>query len=136
MKISIQEKLKKFAGLIICSGWYLFTLAFFLMITEGGETNMILEVGPYLKFQGSSAVYFTRGVLGFGVLMLILFIWRSRIGFILAFIWSVWWAAVLSTALLNAPDFSSRVAILIVVSLFIASAWYTFTRFQGKSKGA
>ena len=102
------------------------------MITEGGEPNMVLEVGPFLKFQGAGAVYFVRSVLGFGILMLGLFIWRKRIGYVLALIWSCWWAAVLSTALINTPGFSGRAVILLIVSLFIASGWYTFTRFKIK----
>jgi hypothetical protein len=103
------------------------TVAFLAMVTSGGEANMELQIGPFLKLEDSAAIFFSRSMIGFGVLMLILFIWMRRVGFALALIWSAWWGLILSTALLNASRLSERVAILITVSLFITSAWFALT---------
>ena len=125
-------RLKGVVGFAVCATWLVVTVAFFAMITSGGEANSDLEIGPYLKLQDTPAVVFTRVVIGIGVLMLVLFFWRRRIGYILALVWSAWWAAMLSTALLS-PSFSSeRISILVVIVLFIASGWFSLARMKIK----
>ena len=89
---------------------------------------MELDIGPYLKLEDRGAVFFSRGLIGFGILMVVLFIWKRRLGFVLAVVWSAWWAVVLSTALLNSS--SDRVAILIAVCLFATSAWFALVRLK------
>ena len=128
----MSRQWKTAAGFVLCALWLSVTVAFFAMMTSAGEANMELEIGPFLKLQDSGAVFFTRGLIGFGVLMLVLFLWRRRIGFILALIWSAWWGVILSTALLNSPGFSGRVSILITVSLFTTSAWFALARLRKK----
>ncbi len=120
------------AAFVLCALWLSVTVAFFAMVTSGGEANMELEIGPFLKLQDSGAIFFARGVIGLGVLMLALFIWKRRVGFLLALIWSAWWGAILSTALWNSIGFSDRVAILIAVSLFITSAWFALAHLRTK----
>ena len=128
----MPRRWKHIAGFVLCAIWLSVTVAFLAMVTSGGEANMELEIGPFLKLQDRGAIFFSRGFIGFGVLMLVLFIWKRRVGFILALIWSAWWGAILSTALLNSPGFSDRVAIIIAVSLFITSAWFAQARIRTK----
>ncbi len=96
---------------------------------------MELEIGPFVALEGQSAILFTRGFIGFGVLMLVLFFWRRRIGFVLAIIWSMWWGAILTTALFSASSLSERIEILIIVLLFLASIGFTLTRVKGMRPG-
>ncbi len=128
--LAIIAKKKKVILFILCTVWLSFSLAFFLMITEGGNVNMELEIGTFITLQGRSAMLFTRSVIGFGLLMLVLFIWKRRIGFILAIIWSMWWGVSLSTALFSPSNFSDRITILLTVFLFAASAWLAVTRLK------
>ncbi len=127
---AIFAKKKKVILFILCTVWLSFSLAFFLMITEGGDVNMELEIGTLIALQGRSALLFTRSVIGFGVLMIVLFILKRRIGFILAIIWSIWWGVNLSTALFNPSSFSDRITIFLTVFLFAASAWLAVTRLK------
>ena len=123
-------KKKRVILFILCTVWLSFSLAFFLMITEGGDVNMELEIGILIAMQGRTALLFTRSVIGFGLLMLVLFILKRRIGFILAIIWSMWWGVNLSTALFNPSSFSDRITILLTVFFFAASAWIAVTRLK------
>ncbi len=91
---------------------------------------MELEIGTLISLQGRSALIFTRIVIGFGLLMLVLFIWKRHIGFILAIFWSMWWGVNLSTALFNPSSFSDRITILLTVLFFAASAWLAVTRLK------
>ncbi len=134
--LAILKKNKRAIGFILCTVWLSVTVAFFTMITSGGEANMELEIGPLVALKGRSALIFTRSFIGLGLLMLVLFIWRRRIGFMLAFIWSVWWGAILSTAFFSSPSFSDRLEILVTVLLFIASAWFALAQLKGKLSAA
>lgn len=119
-------------GFILCAVWLAVTVAFFAMITSGGEASSDLEIGPYLKLHDTPTVVFSRVVIGFGLLMLVLFLWKKRTGYLLALVWSAWWAVMLSTALLS-PSFSSeRISLLVGISLFIASGWFSLARMRKK----
>ncbi len=120
---------KTLVGFVLCAAWLSFTVAFVGMVTGGGEANMELEIGPFLKLQDDGAVWFSRGMLGLGGLMAVLLWLRRRLGFILGAAWSVWWGALLTTTLLNTSG-GERIATIIVVALFIASAWFTGTRWK------
>ncbi len=100
------------------------------MITSGGVEEMELEIGPLLSLEGSSATLFVRATLGFGLIMLGLFIWRRQLGFVLALIWSVWWAIILATTMVTPLGWSERITILVVVALFAASAWLAVLRLK------
>ena len=128
--IFITDKLKRVLGFVFCSVWLGFTVAFFAMITSAGKANMELEIGPFISLKDNAAVLFTRSLIGAGLLMLVFFIWRRRLGFILAFVWSLWWAAVLSTALLNTAGFSDLLSSLVVIFLFLLSAGYSRNRWK------
>ena len=97
---------------------------------------MELEIGPFLKMRDSGAIIFTRSFIGFGILMIGLFLWKRRTGYFLVLIWSVWWGAILSTGLLSSTSMSDRISILIVVGLFITSAWFAFKHLNAKSPPA
>ena len=84
----MPRRWKNVAGLVLCAIWLSVTVAFFAMLTSGGEARMELEIGPFLKLQDSGAIFFSRGFIGFGILMLVLFLWKRRVGFILALLWS------------------------------------------------
>jgi hypothetical protein len=130
--LAILKKNKKALGFILCAGWLSVTVAFFAMITSGGEANMELELGTFIELKGRSAVIFTRGIIGFGLLMLVLFIWRHRVGFVLGLIWSLWWGVILSTSLFNPSSFSDRLTIIVVIFLFIVSALFALTKLKVK----
>ncbi len=123
---------KNVAGFVLCAIWLAFTTAFVAMVTSGGEANMELEIGPFLKLQDTAAIFFSRASIGIGILMVILFLLKFRVGFALALIWSAWWGVILSTALLSSPGLSDRVIISIVVLLFITSAWFALTRLRAE----
>lgn len=126
----MARRWKGVIGFILCAFWLFVTVAFFAMITSGGEANSDLEIGPYIKLHDTAAVIFSRVVIGFGLLMLALFIWRKRIGYILALVWSAWWVVMFTTALLS-PSFSSeRISLLVGVSLFITSGWFSLARMR------
>ncbi len=91
---------------------------------------MELELGTLLSLQGSSATLFVRGMLGFGLIMLVLFIWRRRPGFVLAVLWSVGWAIILGSAVFTPMDWSERINIFVVVACFAASAWLALVRLK------
>lgn len=124
--ITIPEKLKKAFGFLACSSWLSITVAFFSMITSLGEANMELEIGPFIALKGGPAVLFTRSLIGFGILMLVLFFTRRRIGFVLSLCWSVWWGAALLSAFFSQSGFSDHVSIFTAVLFFIASGWYSW----------
>lgn len=126
---------KNITGFILCAGWLLISVAFFAMLTSAGEANMDLEIGPFIQLHDDGAVFFCRGLIGFGIVMIVLFLLRRRSGYILAILWSAWWAAILSTAFVTAAGFSERVEIFIGVLLFFISALYTLSRLRTKSVG-
>lgn len=126
----------KKVGFILCTLWLLFSIAFFSMITSGGEANMELELGHFLKLKNSSAIFFTRALIVLGLLMLILFILKRPIGFFLGLLWSMWWGIILATALFDSSSFSERMEIIVVVLLFFASGWFSFTLLKAKRSGA
>ncbi len=128
--ITIPEKLKRAFGFLVCSFWLLITVMFFAMITSFGEANMELQIGPLISLKGGSAVLFTRCLIGLGLLMLVLFFSRHRIGFILSLCWSVWWGSVLLSAFFDQTGFSDRVSILVTVLLFTASAWFSWNHLK------
>ena len=97
---------------------------------------MELEIGPFLKLEDRGAIYFSRGLIGFGILMLVLLAWKRRIGLILTLIWSAWWGAILSTALPDSSNWSDRATILITVSLFVASALFALAHLRTKAPPA
>lgn len=115
---------------ILCAVWLSTTVAFFAMVTSDGGADMELELGTLLSLQGSSATLFVRGTLGFGLIMLVLFIWRRRPGFVLAVLWSVGWAIILGSAVFTPMDWSERSIIIVVVSCFAASAWLALVRLK------
>ena len=117
-------------GSVLCAIWLSVTIAFFAMVTSGGEANMELEIGPFLKLEGRGAIYFCRGLIGFGVLMLPLFVWKRGAGYVLALVWSAWWGVLLSTALLSSSHLSESIAILIAVAFFAVSAAFAWKRLR------
>ena len=121
---------------ILCAAWLCTSVAFFAMVTSDGGSDMELQIGPLLSLQGSSATLFVRGTLGFGLLMLVLFIWRRRAGFVSALVWSLWWGIVLGSALFSSSDWSERAIILIVVICFAASAWLAMVRLRQSAQQA
>ncbi len=129
----MQRRWKTVAGFVLCAIWLSFTVAFFAMLTSGGEANMGLEIGPFLKLEDRGAIYFSRGFIGFGILMLVLLVWKRRVGLILTLIWSAWWGAILSTALPDSSNWSDRATILITVSLFVASGLFALAHLKTKA---
>ena len=115
---------------ILCAVWLSTTVSFFAMVTSDGGADMELELGTLLSLQGSSATLFVRGMLGFGLIMLVLFIWRRRPGFVLAVLWSVGWAIILGSAVFTPMDWSERINIFVVVACFAASAWLALVRLK------
>lgn len=115
-------------GFVLCTAWLSVGVAFFGMITSGGEAGMELEIGPFLRVEGTSAIVFVRGVIAAGLLMLVLFVARRRVGEILAIAWSVFWALMLSTALYSSSSNAERVVILVIVLLFCWSGFYAWKR--------
>ncbi len=115
---------------ILCAVWLSTSVAFFAMITSGGVEEMELEIGPLLSLEGSAATLFARGAIGFGLIMLGLFIWRRQVGFVLALMWSVWWGMILASAVFTPIGLSERVIILVVVACFAGSAWVALTRLK------
>jgi hypothetical protein len=105
-------------------------VAFFAMITSAGTEEMELEIGPLLSLEGSTATVFAQGAIGFGLIMLGLFIWRRRVGFVLALIWSVWWGIILASAAFTPLGLSERAIILVIVACFAASAWLALARLK------
>ncbi len=100
------------------------------MVTSDGGADMELEIGPLLSLQGNTATLFVRGTLVFGLIMLVLFIWRRRPGFVLALVWSIWWGIVLGSAVFTPVGWSERITILVVVAGFAASAWLAWVRLK------
>lgn len=121
---------KNVAGLVLCAVWLAFTTAFLAMVTSGGEANMELQIGPFLKLQDTAAIFFSRAAIGIGIVVVVLFLLRLRVGFLLALVWSAWWAVILFTALLSAASLSDRIPIVIAVLLFITSGWFAWTRLR------
>lgn len=115
---------------IVCALWLSTTVAFFAMLTSGGVEEMELEIGPLLSLEGSSATLFAQGAIGFGLIMLGLFIWRRQLGFVLALIWSVWWGIILASAVFTPLALSERAIILVVVACFAGSAWLALARLK------
>ena len=115
---------------ILCAVWLSTSVAFFAMITSAGTEEMELEIGPLRSLHGSAATLFARGAIGFGLIMLGFFIWRRRLGFVLALIWSVWWAIILASAAFAPLGLSERAIILAVVLGFAASAWLSLSRLK------
>ena len=115
---------------ILCAVWLSTSVAFFAMITSAGTEEMELEIGPLLSLEGSTATLFARGAIGFGLIMIGLFVWRRRVGFVLALIWSVWWAIILASAAFTPVGLSERVIILVVVACFAGSAWLALIRLK------
>lgn len=129
----LTKKAAKWKGaipFILGAVWLSTTVAFFAMVTSDGGADMELEIGPLLSLQGSSATFFVRGTLGFGLIMLGLFIWRRRPGFVLALVWSIWWGIVLGSAVFTPVGLSERITILVVVACFAASAWLALVRLK------
>ena len=115
---------------ILCAVWLATSVAFFAMITSAGTEAMELEIGPLLSLEGSAATLFARGAIGFGLIMLGLFVWRRQAGFALALIWSVWWGIILTSAVFTPLALSERAIILAVVACFAGSAWLAVTRLK------
>jgi hypothetical protein len=115
---------------ILCAAWLTTSVAFFAMITSAGTEEMELEIGPLLSLEGSSATLFAQGAIGFGLIMLGLFIWRRQLGFVLALIWSVWWGIILASAAFTPLGLSERAIILVVVACFAGSAWLALARLK------
>ncbi len=115
---------------ILCAVWLCTSVAFFAMVTSAGMEEMELEIGPLLSLEGSSATLFAQGTIGFGLIMLGLFIWRRRLGFVLALIWSVWWGIILASAVFTPVALSERAIILVVVACFAGSAWLALARLK------
>ncbi len=124
----IPEKWVRVAGRAICAAWIGLTVAFFAMITSAGTESMELEIGPFLALQGGAATIFVQAMIAFGLMSLVLFILQRPSGFIMAIAWSVFWALILSTALVSAPSDQERVTILVTVVLFCWSGWYSWAR--------
>jgi hypothetical protein len=119
---------------ILCAVWLANSVAFFAMVTSAGMEEMELEIGPLLSLEGSAATLFARGAIGFGLIMIGLFIWRRQVGFILALIWSVWWGIILASAAFAPLGLSERAIILAVVICFAGSAWLALTRLKNSIK--
>ena len=115
---------------ILCAVWLSTSVAFFAMITSGGVEEMELEIGPLLSLEGSAATLFAQGAIGFGLIMLGLFIWRRQVGFVLALIWSVWWGIILASAAFTPLGWSERAIILVVVACFAGSTWLALIRLK------
>ena len=115
---------------ILCAAWLATSVAFFAMITSAGTEEMELEIGPLLSLEGSTATLFAQGVIGFGLIMLGLFIWRRQVGFVLALIWSVWWGIILASVVFTPLGLSERAIILVVVACFAGCAWLALTRLK------
>ncbi len=115
---------------ILCAVWLATSVAFFAMITSAGTEEMELEIGPLLSLEGSSATLFAQGAIGFGLIMLGLFIWRRQLGFVLALIWSVWWGIILASTVFTPLALSECAIILAVVACFGGSAWLALTRLK------
>jgi hypothetical protein len=115
---------------ILCAAWLTTSVAFFAMITSAGTEEMELEIGPLLSLEGSTATVFAQGAIGFGLIMLGLFIWRRQLGFVLALIWSVWWGIILASAAFTPLGLSERAIILVVVACFAGSAWLALARLK------
>ena len=115
---------------ILCAAWLTTSVAFFAMITSAGTEEMELEIGPLLSLEGSTATVFAQGAIGFGLIMLGLFIWRRWVGFVLALIWSVWWGIILASAAFTPLGLSERAIILVIVACFAASAWLALARLK------
>jgi hypothetical protein len=130
MSSSTGTRRRGVISFVLCAAWLSVTVAFFAMVTSGGEANMELAIGPWLQFQGTTALAFSRGMTGFGLLMLGLLFWRRRAGLILATVWSVGWAALLSTAILSPSGPSEVVVLLIVIALLVASARFAVVRLR------
>ena len=54
----MPRRWKNVAGFVFCAIWLYVTVAFFAMLTSGGEAKMELEIGPFLKLQDSGAIFF------------------------------------------------------------------------------
>ena len=119
---------------ILCAVWLATSVAFFAMITSAGTEEMELEIGPLLSLEGSTATVFAQGAIGFGLIMLGLFIWRRRVGFVLALIWSVWWGIILASAAFTPLGLSERAIILAVFACFAGCAWLALTRLKKSIK--
>ncbi len=121
---------KNITGFILCAGWLLISVAFFAMLTSAGEANMDLEIGPFIQLHDDGAVFFCRGLIGFGIVMIVLFLMKRRIGSILAILWCAWWAIILSTALVTSTGIYNRIEIIVGVLFFAASAWFVWIRLK------
>ena len=123
---------KNISAWVVCVGWLVTSVSFFSMLTGGGEAGMGLEIGPFLKLQDGAAVFFARGWIGFGILMLGMLAWKRRIGLILILVWSGWWGMALATALLSSATLSERGVIVFVVLMFIASGWFAVRKLKAR----